>query len=323
MVSGKVILLAFLLLVAQSSFCWGFYGHRKINQLAVFLLPPEMVAFFKPHIDFLSEHAVDPDKRRYAVKDEAPRHYIDIDHYGEYPYADLPRKWEEAVAKYSEDSLVAHGIVPWWIPVMQRRLTAAFKDRDGRRILKLAADLGHYVADAHVPLHASSNYDGQLTGQRGIHGFWESRVPELLAEKEWDFFIGKAGYIANVEAFTWMRVLESARAADTVLAVEKQVSDRFPGDQKFAFENRHGLTTRQFSGSYTRAYNKALGGMIERRMRESVHAVASLWFTAWVNAGQPELKSLSGTKFTEDDVKEFEALNRAWRNSAAAGQNDH
>src|SRR6186997_1940944 len=73
-------------------------------------------------------------------------------------------------------------------------------------ILKLSAEIGHYLADAHVPLHASSNHNGQLTGQRGIHGFWESRIPELLAENKWDFFIGKAEYIKNHSDFIWKRV---------------------------------------------------------------------------------------------------------------------
>src|SRR5436189_3491010 len=94
----------FLLLVSNyHSYCWGFYAHKKINYFAVFLLPPEMMVLYKPNIDFIMEHAVDPDMRRYAVAQEGPRHYIDIDHYGKYPYDSLPRKWNDAVAKYSED----------------------------------------------------------------------------------------------------------------------------------------------------------------------------------------------------------------------------
>ena len=91
---------------------------------------------------------------------------------------------ESAVARYGEDSLQRYGIVPWWTLLMHRRLTGAFKERDGAQILKLSAEIGHYLADLHVPLHASSNHNGQLTGQAGIHGFWESRIPELLAERE-------------------------------------------------------------------------------------------------------------------------------------------
>ena len=291
------------LLIYQQCFCWGFYAHQKINYYSVFLLPPEMMVFYKQNIDFLSEHAVDPDKRRYAVKEEGPRHYIDIDYYGTYPYNELPRIWDSAVAKYTIDTLLQNGIVPWWLQTMQYRLTQAFKERNAAKILKLSAEIGHYIADAHVPLHASSNHNGQLTGQRGIHGFWESRIPELLAENEWNFFIGKAEYIKNPADFIWKRVLESGTAADTVLKFEKQLSEQFPADQKFSFENRNGMIVRQYSSAFSKAYDKGLKGMIERRMRQSIFAVASFWYTAWVNAGQPDLTKLSNKNFTEEDLK--------------------
>jgi hypothetical protein len=311
----QLLFVVAFVMFAKECFCWGFYGHQKINYYAVFLLPPEMVVFFKPNISFLSDHSVDPDKRRYAIAEEGPRHYIDLDYYGNFPFDSLPRNWNKAVEKYTEDTLLNHGIVPWWVPVMQNRLTDAFKEKNGSRILKLAAEIGHYIADAHVPLHATSNYNGQFTGQRGIHGFWESRIPELLAEKEWDFFIGKAEYIKRPDVYIWDRVLESAAAADTVLMYERRLSEQFPTDRKFSFENRNGITIRQYSTDYSKAYDTMLGGMIERRMRQSIFAIASFWYSAWVNAGQPDLTKLTKVQFSEQDVKEFEQLNNAWRNN--------
>ncbi|TMI68531.1 MAG: S1/P1 Nuclease [Bacteroidetes bacterium] len=302
------------MLIAQHCFCWGFYAHRKINYYAVFLLPPEMMILYKPNIDFITEHAVDPDKRRYMVTAEASRHYIDIDHYGVYPFNSLPRKWNEAVTKYSEDSLNARGIVPWWTNTMRQRLTAAFKEKNQAKILKYSAEIGHYIADAHVPLHASSNHNGQLTDQRGIHAFWESRIPELLAEKEWDFFIGKAEYIRDPLAFIWQRVLESASASDTVLKFEKELSKTFPPDQKYSFEEKNGVVTRQYSSAYTIKCDEKMKGMVERRMRQAIYAVASFWYTAWVNAGQPDLSKLSNRELTTEDLKEFENLDAAWKN---------
>ena len=313
----RFFLLFLLLSLYQQSFCWGFYAHKKINYYAVFLLPPEMIAFYKQNIDFLSEHAVDPDKRRYAVKEEGARHYIDIDHYGTYPFNELPHNWDSAVTKFSIETIQQNGIVPWWLQTMAYRLTEAFKQKNVSGILKLSAEIGHYLADAHVPLHASSNHNGQLTGQRGIHGFWESRIPELLAENKWDFFIGKAEYIKNPSDFIWKRVLESAAASDTVLKYEQQLTSRFPPDEKFSFENRNGVIIRQYSTAFSIAYDQLLKGMIERRMRQSILAVASFWYTSWVNAGQPELTNLSGKDFTPEDVKEFEELNKAWSNRNA------
>lgn len=289
--------------------------HEQINFHAVFLLPPEMMVLFKPNIEFLRAHAVDPDKRRYMVASEGAHHFIDIDHYGKYPFAELPRSWREAVAKFSSDSLQTHGIVPWWIEIMQQRLTKAFREKDQAKILRLAAEIGHYIADAHVPLHASSNHNGQLTNQQGIHGFWESRIPELLAEKDWDFFIGKAAYISHPADFIWKRVLESAAAADTVLRYEKELSKTFREDQRFAFEIKNGVLVRQYSSGYTIAYNKKLNNMVERRMRQSIYAVASLWYTCWINAGQPDLKNLVHEKFSEGDLKDFENLDSAWKHA--------
>ena len=311
---GLPLLFTFLLLHLDfPAHCWGFFAHQKINHYAVFLLPPEMMVFYKPHIQFLSEHAIDPDKRRYAVQDEGPRHYIDIDHYGNYPYTSLPRKWSDALDKFGIDSLMQHGIVPWHVQVMLGRLTKAFKDRNAAMILKNSAELGHYISDAHVPLHANSNHNGQYTNQKGIHGFWESRVPELLAERNWDFLVGKAAFIKQPGEFIWQRVMESALASDSVLRFEKALTAQFDPAQKYAFEDRNGLLTRQYSTAFTLAFNKKLDGMIERRMRQSIHAIACFWFTAWVNAGQPDLKTLSGTPFSESELKEFEALNMSWK----------
>ncbi|MEJ7736054.1 MAG: zinc dependent phospholipase C family protein [Chitinophagaceae bacterium] len=313
----KALLLSLNLFIFNYCFCWGFFGHQKINYYAVFLLPPKMMVLYKPNIGFLSEHAVDPDKRRYVVPDEGPRHFIDIDNYGKYPFSELPRNWDSAVAVFGKDTITANGIVPWWTLIMLQRLTNAFKKKDQKSILKLSAEIGHYVSDAHVPLHACHNHNGQFTNQKGIHGLWESRVPELLADKEWDFFIGTARYIYNPSDFIWTRVLESAAAADTVLLMESILSNRFSPDQKYAFETRKDLIVRQYSAAYSIAYNKMLKGMIERRMRQSVFAIASFWYTAWVNAGQPDLTNLSNKTFSPEELNDFDVLNASWQKATS------
>jgi hypothetical protein len=318
----KALLFIILSVLYQHCFCWGFFAHPRINYYAVFLLPPEMMVLYKPNIDFITEHAVDPDKRRYVVAEEGQRHFVDIDYYGQYPYDALPRKWDEAVAKYSETILRENGIGPWWVQIMQRRLVDAFKEKDQAKILKLSAEIGHYIADAHVPLHTSTNHNGQLTGQEGIHAFWESRVPELLAEREWSFFIGKAEYIKDPADFIWKRIAESGAAADTVLGYERELNEMFSPDRKFAFEERNGKVIRQYSSAYTIAYNDRLKGMVERRMRQSIYAVASFWYTAWVDAGQPDLSKLSNKMFTQQDLKEFELLNQSWRTGVMKGRKE-
>jgi hypothetical protein len=299
---------------------WGFYAHKKINYFAVFLLPPQLLPLYKNNIDYISEHAVDPDMRRYAIKEEGPRHYIDLDNYGKYPFDSLPRFYNQAIAKYGEDSVIKNGIVPWHIQTMLYRLTEAFKAKDVKRILQLSAEIGHYIGDSHVPLHASSNHNGQHTNQHGIHGFWESRVPELLAEAEWDFVWDKADVITNPLQYTWKKVLESAKYSDTVLLLEAQLDKKFKSDQKYAYEKRNNIVIRQYSAAYTKAYDRLLKGMVEKRFRESVYSVASFWFTAWVNAGQPIITSTEAIQLTEQEKADFLELNKQWQSGKKLGK---
>ena len=274
-------------LLPTSAFTWGFFAHKKINQLAVFTLPPEMISFYKKNIDYLAVHAVDPDRRRYSDTSEAVRHYIDIDHYGKDPFDSIPKYWKDAVAKFSEDSLNAYGIVPWYVELMMHRLTEAFKEENADKVLYLSANLGHYIADAHVPLHTTENYNGQLTHQRGIHAFWETRLPELFSDK-WNFFTGRSVYIEKVNDKIWKIVKESYLEKDSVLMFEAELNSIWSSDKKYSMKKNK----KVYSEEYAADYNKMLNGMVERRMREAIFDVGSFWYTAWVNAGQPDLNRL-------------------------------
>ncbi len=280
--------IAFIALTILPS--WGFHGHKRINQLSVFTLPPEMIGFYKHHIDFITKTSVNPDKRRFSVVDEAPRHYIDLDHYGDSVLQIMPRSWNDAVNKFSEDTLKAYGIVPWHVNRVYYQLREAFLLEDPQRILRLSADLGHYIGDAHVPLHTTENYNGQLTGQEGIHGFWESRLVELFSS-EYDFLVGRATYVSNPQERIWQVVEESHHLKDSVLLEEKKLSEKF-GERRFSYETKGRQTVKVYSESYSKAYHNVLRGMVERRMRSAVHTVGSFWFSAWVDAGQPDLKRL-------------------------------
>ncbi len=276
---------------------WGFYGHQKINRLAVFLLPPEMITFYKAHIQYITENAVNPDKRRYISIDEAPRHYIDLDIYGKDALDSLPRYWKKAVEKHSEDTLKMYGVIPWHLQTMKFRLTEAFLEKDASKILRLSADLGHYVGDAHVPLHTTSNYNGQQTAQHGIHGLWESRLPELFAENYNFFFEQRAEYEEDITFRIWHTVRTSHQALDSVFRFEKETTQEL-AEKKYGFGARNGLTIRVYSESFCKKYHQKLHGQVERQMRSSVKMIADLWYTCWVDAGQPDLDALLDRKMT-------------------------
>jgi hypothetical protein len=364
------------IVLACSGSDWGFFGHQLINRVAVYTLPTEMIGWYKPYIDYLSEHAVDPDKRRYASKHEAVRHYIDLDHWGDKNFDHMPRLWDHVLALNIEaysmekndtifwlkaipheqwgdstldykarlqlvrthylrqyyadeatitcdslqmifpemncsggqaiflhDVFTAHGIVPYHLQAMQRRLTNAFKNDDLESILRISAEMGHYVADACVPLHTTSNYNGQQTNQVGIHGFWESRIPELFAVDEFDMVVGTATYIDNPVNYFWGLVFDSHKEVDRVLNLEKELSLTYPTDKQYCMEDRMNQNIRTQCAEYARAYHLAMDKMVEDRFRVAVKSVGNSWYTAWVDAGQPSppVNKIINKRNAEDD----------------------
>jgi hypothetical protein len=260
-----------------------------------------MIGFYKKNIGYITEASVNPDKRRFSVVDEAARHYIDIDHYGDSALYTLPRYWNDAVTKLTEDTLKAYGVLPWHINRMYYSLKNAFLIRDPERILKLSAELGHYIGDAHVPLHTTENYNGQITGQEGIHAFWESRLPELFSD-QYNFFTGRAQYIPNPQLAAWKAIEGSHLAVDSVLIEEKNLAASF-GEHRYSFETKGRQTLKVYSREYALAYHKLLQGMVARRMRAAIKLTADFWYTAWVDAGQPDLSELIFYAPSQDELK--------------------
>jgi hypothetical protein len=193
---------------------------------------------------------------------------------------------------WAVDRLSASGILPYHLQRVQRQLTEAFIQKNKPRILKLAAEMGHYLSDAHVPLHTTQNYDGQLTKQIGIHAFWESRLPELFTEAQYDFFVGKATYIENTRAFFWQVVEKSHSLVPRVLAIERDISQLFTDDKKFCLNTVGSVVKTLQCPEYAAAYHQRLDGMVEAQMQAAVAALGSAWYTAWVDAGQPDLTKL-------------------------------
>lgn len=316
-------ILFFVLLFPVLIICcgWGFFSHKKINHNAVFILPKTMISFYKNNIAYLTEHAVDPDKRRYTDSLEAPRHFLDADHYGKFPFDSIPQKWNDAVEKYSADTLNKYGTVPWTIQRNYYRLVQAFKDLDSIKILKYSADLGHYIADAHVPLHMTSNYNGQKTNQTGIHAFWESRLPELFSE-QYNFFTGRAVYIDDPLKSAWRICRETYKDLDSVLLTEKKLQKMFPASQRYTFIKKGNKMVQNYAEPYAAAYHERLKGMVEKQMRASVLAVGSYWFSAWVDAGQPNLKGMVKRELSEEEKMKQKLEDYRFQNGKILGRDE-
>ena len=296
---------------------WGIVGHERINKAAVMALPKPLQVFFYNHIDFITQEASVPDIRKYALnyKDENPRHYFDMENFG--PVDSLPQTMEAAKKKYDAKFLNDNGILPWYIEDMMVKLTKAFKDKNRAEILFLAADLGHYIGDAHMPLHTSANHDGQLTDQKGIHSLWESRLPELFV-KNYKLNVPEAQYYQDVHKATWDMIHDTHSLAQPLLDIDKKLRTATPEGEVFKKDAdgkilKSKYNTAVFADQYAEKLHKELNGMVENQMRKAITATASFWYTAWVNAGKPDLSDLDSSAVTQrnyqalqDDLKLFQ-----------------
>jgi len=272
----------------STTLSWGWWAHKEIHRYAIQSLPPEMRTFFDANADSIIDRSVDADRRVFVDKKEQPYHFIDIDRYGKYPFNELPRNYDVAVKKFGKEAVDSNGTVPWRIANFTERLADAMKSKDKRSIMFYTANLGHYVADAHVPLHSTENYNGQLTNQIGIHSRWETQLPEQFGKA---YALGPVGaeYITDPLSTAFSIVLESYQRVDSVLQLDLKAKEGIPESELMTTKRERGRTVYIYSDKYYERYNSLLHGMVERRMIESVKRVASYWYTAWVNAGKPEL----------------------------------
>lgn len=304
----RLALAGLLLGLPSLALAWGAWSHQRINRAAVLALPPALRTFFYNHADFVTEEAVMPDARKYVLHDRAefPRHFLDVEAY-DVPLGQLPRTAAEAQARYDAATLAKNGTLPWTIQETLAQLTQAMRKGRKDEILFLAADLGHYLGDAQMPLHTSVNHNGQLTGQAGIHAFFEGRLPELFGQT-YSFNVGEATYLPDPTAETWRLLAESHASADTLLAVERQLQAQVPLAERYEHDAQGAIRKNQFgdayhSQAYASRYHQALGHLVERRLRQAVRSTANFWYTAWVNAGKPDLTRLDSDYTTRSNAR--------------------
>lgn len=307
----KIIFSVILISVVFGFGSWGFLVHRTINQLAIYELPKKMQPFFFVYKDYLVYNAPRPDQRRNTDQEEAPKHYMDMEFFGPSPFDSVPHQWDAAVAKYGIDTLKAWGTLPFVVIETQKKLTEAFSSKNRDSILFYAADLGHYIGDAHVPLHTTVNYDGQLTDQRGLHDLWETTVPEIVITSYDLSSKHRARYLTNPTKTIWNILEHTHSLLPNMLAQEVEVSKKFTDSTKYRWQERWGKMRRFYTTAFAREYNKALGNSINKQLIASANHLADFWYTAWVDAGKPDLTDIMTKPYAKADFrKERRAFTR-------------
>lgn len=258
-------------LVCNSIFGWGGQAHFLINQKSVYGFNSEAQYLFTWQ-QVLADHASDADSRKSQDPNEAPKHYIDIDNYSQFvSLGYIPQNLDSLINIYGYNFVYDQGILPWAIIASFDSLKANLQRLNFEKAMLIAADLGHYIGDAGMPLHITVNYNGQQTGQTGIHSRYESKMISNYLN-EINFTPGNAEYITDVSNFVFNFIYDNYPYVDSLLAAD--------------------LTAKTTSGgSYNSTYYAKLWSLTKfftiKMLQKSSTALASLIYTAWVDAGKP------------------------------------
>jgi hypothetical protein len=266
------LLAAASLCAPLSAYAWGPEAHHLSTDWAVDALPPEVRGFFQARRKTVLEHCDDPEKWMKKDRYERMRHFIFLDKYGQFPYPGLPHSYKAAIKKYGLGHITRNGVLPWQIGEYSLKLTTAFKAHEWQQTLLDAAALSFYVADAHDPLHTTQNYDGQLSDHTGL----ETRFGIDLVNRYSHFFMFRpdvATKINDPTEYAFQMILEAHTWVDQIILADRQALDDLPG----------------YTDDYYDRFYSRVGSVAMREISRAAQDVASYWYTAWLNAGQPAL----------------------------------
>ncbi len=263
------------ILFCSHAWSWGGATHKVINKEAVKHLPSSLT-LFSNNVQWISDHAVDADNRKSSDPTEGPKHFIDIEDYAEFKTGTLSHDINVLIAKYTLSTVTSIGVVPWATVWSLDSLTQTLRRGDSTKALQFAADLGHYVGDAHQPLHVTANYDGGQTGNNGIHSRYESSMlstylSQVVVTKD------SIRFIASPVDFAFTFVAKGNVLVDSILKADNYAK----------------TIDSQYKTAYYATLWAKTGAMTQNQIQAATVDLACLWYTAAVNAGLISLTSVS------------------------------
>ena len=263
---------------------WGYDGHRLINYIASKQINGPFGQFLKQNSEPLKWYAVAPDYNKKIDKEEFHKHFIDSDFYDKYPFDNIPKNYSTLVSKYGEDNIKKYGIAPWTIKETSDRIIDLLKRNQFEEAVYNMGVLGHYISDLHMPLHTVINYDGQFSGNEGIHKRWELHLVNKYIKN-----IKPVGEIETVEdpwTFSMKIVKESFKAHHLILEADTKARKLLTKEQA---EKLKSYETLSFEKPYLDVLFAETGDLLRDRLGRAVIRLASIWKYCWEEAGKPEL----------------------------------
>ena len=278
---GVLLALSLLLTFVSRGLAWGRVAHQMANAAAIKTLPQPLRSYFKSHQFYLVEHASDPDLFADRDPTEHLHHFADVEAYDSYPFHTFEKQFVKEKLRPTPAEL-REGDAPWQIERLTIQLAEDFRNRRWRAVNHDVVFLAHYAADLTQPLHTVSNYNGQLSGQSGVHGRVETGVVAFY-QNRWILHPQPATDIRNLRARIFDELLASYRARMAIFNADRRTRSQFQdNDPRF-------LPT----------FAEAIGPVAKARLEDAACFIGSLWYTAWVRAHEPDL---SGWKSNSSEL---------------------
>ena len=273
----------YVFLTAQG-FAWGPAGHRWITNRAMDNLEGRFQELFSKHRSTVVQQTMGPDYRKDQDPEEPSRHFIDLELYGEFPFSDLDLNYDRMVVRWGKERVEKNGTLPWIVQRTFERLTEAFQGQNLERILHYSADLSHYVGDLHQPFHTTENFDGQLTGQLGIHSRFESDLVNLYLEQV-PFSKAAPTDLGPVMGQLHNVAVESYQWVDDILLADRRVVSELEIDRKQYLGKAN--KGKKYPDQYFKRMFDEVGGVLGNRLNQAAYRVGCLLWMAWEKSGQP------------------------------------
>jgi hypothetical protein len=266
------LLAALVTLTLTYTYGWGENAERLVTNKAIDTLPQEMGTFFAANRQYFVQHVTDAGELDVKIAADEHKDYIELDHYGQFPYTALPRAYTAALTKFGRRTLNNYGLLPWQIGLYSKKLTDALQAHNWSDAKVSGAALAHYVAAAHDPFNTTVNSDGKLSGQPGVRGRFDSG---LVDRYQLFFFVkpNEAVFISDPTDHAFEMALSAHSWLENILLADRR-----------AHENLTGYTDEYYDRFYAQA-----GAVLVRQLSDASTDVGSYWMTAWINAGRPQL----------------------------------
>ena len=242
-------------------------AHRVVVEEAIDVLPKQLKNFYKDHRMEIPSQALEP---TFPVR--GPERRFQLDRLLPFPFKGLPRSEKALEAKFGGEATQI-GRLPWLIHDCYDRLLEAFRAQDKSQILLISDEMAGYIVDLNSPSNLTKNRDGQETGQHGLWLRLTERLPQAMGKKL-KLRSDAANYLDKPDEYVFSVILESYVWNDNILYLDA-----------LAKRGKQGYTEYYFDDFARRA-----GPILAERLSHAAEDTASYWYTAWTDAGRPEMK---------------------------------